>query len=186
MKTEKQILREKAAAYGLKALTDAEILNVLNYKGSIDEFYSSQEFKAMHEILRRREVKDIIKIKASGDAYNILKHLENNNHEQFWVIYLKRNNQVIKDEFISKGDVSGTVVNLKAILKSAINLNASGLVLAHNHPSGEMRPSSADIEMTKKIKEAARLMDINLLDHVIIGDGQQFTKYYSFADEGMI
>jgi DNA repair protein RadC len=186
MKTPKQILREKAAAYGLKALTDAEILNVLNYKGNIDEFYSSQEFKAMHEIVRRREVKEIVKIKSSIDAYNILKHLENINHEQFWVIYLKRNNQVIKDEFISKGDISGTVVNVKAILKSAINLNASGIVLAHNHPSGEVRPSSADVAITKKIKDAAKLMDIDVIDHVIIGDGQQFTKYYSFADEGII
>ena len=186
MKTAKQVLREKAATYGLKALTDNEILNILNYKGDADDFYGSQFFKAAKELLRRQEAKEIVKIKTSGDAYNLLSHLEGNNHEQFWVIYLKRNNQVIKDEFISKGGIAGTVVDVKLILKTAINLEASGMVLCHNHPSGEMRPSSADIEITKKIKEAAKLMDINILDHVIIGNGQNFTKYYSFSDEGII
>ena len=72
MKTQKQILREKAHTYGLKALTDAEILNILNYKGAEEEFYSSQFFKAAKELLRRQEVKEVVKIKSSGDAYNIL------------------------------------------------------------------------------------------------------------------
>lgn len=186
MKSEKQILREKAASYGLKALTDAEIMNILNYKGDAQEFWNSQFFKAAKELIRRQEVKEIIKIKSSIDAYNIFSHLEGNNHEQFWVIYLKRNNQVIKDEFISKGGITGTVIDIKLILKAAINLDASGIVLCHNHPSGEMRPSSADIQMTTKIKEAAKFMDINIIDHIIIGNGQNLTKYYSFADEGMI
>jgi len=186
MKTQKQILKEKAATYGLKALTDAEILNILNYKGAEEEFYSSQFFKAAKELIRRQEIKEVVKIKSSGDAYNILSHLEGMNHEQFWCIYLKRNNQVINDEFISKGGISGTIVDIKLILKTAINLDASAIVLCHNHPSGEMRPSSADIEITKKVKEAAKLMDINIVDHIIIGNGQNFTKYYSFADEGII
>ena len=134
----------------------------------------------------KQEIKEVVKIKSSRDAYNILSHLEGMNHEQFWCIYLKRNNQVIKDEFISKGGISGTIVDIKLILKTAINLDASGIVLCHNHPSGEMRPSSADIEITNKVKEAARLMDINIVDHIIIGNGQNFTKYYSFADEGII
>jgi DNA repair protein RadC len=99
---------------------------------------------------------------------------------------LKRNNQVIKDEFISKGGTAATIVDTKIILKTAINLDASAIVLCHNHPSGEARPSSADIEITNKVKEAAKLMEIQVVDHIIIGNGQNFTKYYSFADEGMI
>jgi len=186
MKTQKQILREKAHTYGLKALTDAEILNILNYKGAEEEFYSSQFFKAAKEILRRQEVKEVIKIKSSGDAYNILSHLEGLNHEQFWCVYLKRNNQVIKDEFISKGGITATIVDTKIILKTAINLDASAIVLCHNHPSGEARPSSADIEITNKVKDAAKLMDIQVVDHIIIGNGQNLVKYYSFCDEGMI
>ncbi|MBK9800704.1 MAG: JAB domain-containing protein [Bacteroidetes bacterium] len=98
-------------------------------------------------------------------------------------IYLRRNNTIIKDSFISKGDISGTVVNIKAILSDAILLKASSIILAHNHPSGEMKPSSADISITTQIKSAAKLIDVTLLDHVIIGLKSEF---YSFADNGIL
>lgn len=179
-------LNEKATTYGLKSLTNLELANLLNYKGSMDEFFISQFYKASKELIRRQEVKEVIKIKSAHDSYNIFSHLEGLNHEQFWCVYLKRNNAIIKDEFISKGGTAGTVVDIKLIFKTAINLNASGLVLCHNHPSGELRPSSADISITKQLKEAAKLIDVNVIDHLIIGNGQTLTKYYSFAEEGMI
>jgi len=184
--TERQILQEKANTYGLKSLTNPELADLMNYNGTMDELFTSQFFKAAKELLRRQEIKEVIKIKSSEQCYNIFSHLEGLNHEQFWCLYLKRNNTIIKDEFISKGGTAGTVVDFKIILKTAINLGASAIVLCHNHPSGELRPSSADVEITKKLKQASELIDVNVLDHVIVGNGQSLTKYYSFADEGMM
>jgi len=182
MKTEKNILSEKASAYGLQALTDKELLTVIGYKGELKTFYNSQQYKAMKEAVRRQDIEPQTKITTSKDAYTRLSFLEGQDHEQFWCIYLRRNNTIIKDAFISKGDVSGTVVNIKSILSDAILLKASCIILAHNHPSGEMRPSSADITITNKIKEAAKLIDVSLIDHIIVGNGH----FYSFADEGIL
>lgn len=182
MKTHKQELSEKAMTYGLKALSNEELANFVGYKGNLDELFGSQFFKAAKELVRRNEVKDIVKIKSSQDSYNLFSHLEGLNHEQFWCVYLKRNNAIIKDEFISKGGGSSTVVDTKIVLKTAINLNASGIILCHNHPSGEIRPSSADVQFTKQIKAAAELIDLMVFDHLIIGNG----NFYSFADEGMM
>jgi DNA repair protein RadC len=184
--TNKKELQERATTYGLKSLTNQELANLMNYKGSMDEFFISQFYKAAKELLRRQEIKEVVKILRSEESYKILNHLEGLDHEQFWVIYLKRNNAIIKDEFISKGGICATVVDVKLILKTAINLSASSIILCHNHPSGELRPSGVDVTITKQIKEACKLLDINVLDHVIIGNGQGFTKYYSFADEGMM
>jgi DNA repair protein RadC len=103
-------------------------------------------------------------------------------HEEFWVIFLTRSNTVIKTECISRGGISGTVVDLRLILKPAIECLASGIILSHNHPSGNLKPSLEDINLTKKIKEAARLMDISVQDHLIVGD----QNYFSFADEGIL
>ena len=83
---------------------------------------------------------------------------------------------------VSKGGISGTVVDIRIILREAINRYASGIILAHNHPSGNCVPSEQDIQITKKLKEACKLMDMNLLDHLIVCD----KKYYSFGDEGII
>lgn len=182
MKTQKQELNDKAMTYGLKSLSNQELANLMSYKGSMDELFISQFYKAAKELVRRQEVKEVSKIKTSQDSYNLFSHLEGLNHEQFWVVYLKRNNAIIKDEFISKGGTAGTVVDTKIILKSAITLGASAIVLCHNHPSGELRPSSADVSITKQVKEAARLIDIHVLDHLIIGSN----GYYSFSDEGIM
>lgn len=138
------------------------------------------------EIGRRRtdeSVEEKVKITTSKAAYAILRSkLSDLPHEEFWVIFMSRSNSVIKTECISKGGVTGTVVDARLILKPAIENLASGIILAHNHPSGNLRPSHDDISLTKKIKEAAKLMDISLQDHLIIGD----QAYYSFADEGIL
>ena len=115
----------------------------------------------------------------SKKAFELLyPHLKSLDHEECWVIFLNRGNRVISVDRISKGGCSSTVVDRKMILKTALEKLAGGLILAHNHPSGNRFPGESDIKETKALKEAARLMDISLLDHIIVaGEG-----YYSFAD----
>ena len=136
------------------------------------------------ELGRRRkasEQKQAPKITCSEDAYQLLQaHLIDLPHEEFWILLLNRANQVIKLERISAGGVSGTVADPKIIFKKALDQLASSIILAHNHPSGNLNPSQADISLTNKIKNAGKLLDINILDHLIITN----TSFFSFADEG--
>jgi DNA repair protein RadC len=134
---------------------------------------------------RRKELdpEEKAKITSSKDAYDqISAHLLDLPHEEFWVLLLNRANRVIKKVQISQGGVAGTVADPKIIFKSALEELASGVIIAHNHPSGNLNASQADIELTKKIKEGGRLLEIQLLDHIIVA-GQ---KYLSFADEGLL
>lgn len=103
-------------------------------------------------------------------------------HEEFRVVYLNRANKVIGEKQISIGGVTGTVADPKVIFRSAIEMLASSIILAHNHPSGNLKPSKADIDLTKKMKEAGALMEIEVLDHLIISE----SGYFSFADEGIL
>ncbi|HPR57325.1 MAG TPA: DNA repair protein RadC [Bacteroidales bacterium] len=122
-------------------------------------------------------------ITSSHDAFEVLQmHVADPNYEQFFVILLNRGNKVLKTVIISEGGVTGTVVDPKKIFKIAIENGATSLILGHNHPSGNTTPSSADINLTDKIVGAGKLLDINILDHIIIGAD----KYYSFADNGQI
>lgn len=138
------------------------------------------------EIGRRRKDEDIEekqKITSSAKAYQVLKSKLNDlPHEEFWIIYLSRSNHVIKTECISRGGISGTIVDVRLILKPAIECLASSIILAHNHPSGNLKPSQEDLLLTKKVKEAAKVMDIIVQDHIIIGDG----NYLSMIDESLI
>ena len=122
-------------------------------------------------------------IKSSTDIYNMMRvKLERLEYEEFWVLYLSRCNRVIFEECMSKGGVSGTVTDVRLILKRAIELLASGIILVHNHPSGNLRPSPDDDRITTKAKEAAKLLDINVLDHLIITP----TNYFSYNDNGRL
>jgi DNA repair protein RadC len=103
-------------------------------------------------------------------------------HEEFWVIMLNRANRLLKKHQISLGGVHGTVADPKIIFKTALESLASGIIVAHNHPSGNLTPSQQDIDLTKKLKEAGKLLEIQLLDHVIIAS----KNYFSFADEGLM
>ncbi len=138
------------------------------------------------ELGRRRKITESISkplIKGSQDVYNLMQaNLTDLDHEQFWVILLKRSNEVIKKIQLSIGGVSGTVVDSKMIFKEAIENLASAIILIHNHPSGNRKPSQADIQLTKKLKAAGELMEISVLDHLI------FTNegYFSFADESLM
>lgn len=141
---------------------------------------------AAFELGRRRkdtESTEQPKINSSRDAFNVLNSkLADLPHEEFWIVLLNRANKVIKIESISKGGISGTVVDVRLVSKSAIENNTSSVILAHNHPSGNLKPSQNDLDITKKIKEALKLFDITLFDHLIIGD----QSYYSFTDEGAL
>jgi DNA repair protein RadC len=140
---------------------------------------------AAFELGRRRELFETEKniIKSSTD---IAKHfqalLKDRYSEAFLVAYLNRANRLIRTEYISEGGMTGTVADPRIILKKALDLRAVNMVLCHNHPSGNLTPSRADEEITVKIKNAAALMDIQVLDHIIVS--QQ--GYYSFADEGLM
>lgn len=141
---------------------------------------------AAMELGRRRkesEPEEKLKVITSSDAASIFKPLLSDlPHEEFWVLFLNRNNLLIDKEMVSQGGVSGTVIDVRIILKKALEKLACSIILCHNHPSGNLVPSEADKEITRKIKEAGKHMDIPVLDHLIIGNG----SYFSFADEGMI
>jgi DNA repair protein RadC len=123
------------------------------------------------------------KITSSADAAALLQpHLSDLSHEEFWVLYLNRANQRIAMTAISKGGVNGTVVDPKIIFREALEQKASSIILFHNHPSGNTNPSEADIQLTKKVKEAGKNLEISVLDHLIIAGA----TFYSFADEGLL
>lgn len=138
------------------------------------------------ELGRRRQLTDIKskpKITDSRSAYEaIAPLLMDKSHEEFWLLLLNRSNLLIHRNCISQGGVSGTVVDAKLVFKTALDYLASGIILCHNHPSGQLKPSQADISLTLKLHAAGKVMDINVLDHIIVG--QQ--NYFSFADENMM
>ncbi|MFN3404207.1 MAG: RadC family protein [Cytophagaceae bacterium] len=123
------------------------------------------------------------RITGSQDVYDLLKpNLLDLNHEEFWILLLNRSNQVIKKQIISSGGVSGTIADPKIIYKLALEHLASAIIIIHNHPSGNIKPSDADISLTMKLKQAGAYLDIPVLDHIIFTN----TGYYSFADEGKL
>ncbi|PCJ24914.1 MAG: hypothetical protein COA97_08830 [Flavobacteriales bacterium] len=174
----------------------ASINNDLNQLGKLTitdltQFNGIGEAKAISiiaalELGRRRKEFEVEKkptIKSSNDSYNVIADvLSDLPHEEFWVIYLNKKNEVIRKENISKGGIDGTVADTKIIFKHSIEQLASAIILCHNHPSGNLKPSNADIKLTKKLKETGEMLDTPVLDHLIIGE----KDYFSFADEGIL
>ncbi len=138
------------------------------------------------ELGRRRklaESPEVPQIKCSKDVADIFQPiLSDLAHEEFWILFLNRSNRVINRMKLSQGGISGTVTDVRIVMKKAIEYLASGIIVCHNHPSGNLNPSESDTKITLKIKEAGNLMDIQLLDHLIISD----KDYYSFADNGLL
>ena len=138
------------------------------------------------ELGRRRKLSDspeTNKINGSAEVFNLMHPvLSDLSHEEFWVLILNRSNRVIEKRRISQGGITGTVTDIRMILKMAIENLATSLILCHNHPSGNLQPSDADISITRRLKESASLMDITLLDHIIVAG----KNYFSFADENLI
>jgi DNA repair protein RadC len=167
-------------------------LNILSKKSynELMKFPGIGEAKAVSivaamELINRKKFDKVPNRKITGskdvyeEMYPVLSNLE---HEEFWVLFLDRKNVIIHKKEIGKGGVAGTYVDLKIIFKKALELTASGMILVHNHPSGNTTPSSQDISLTEKIKKAAVFLDISLLDHIIFGG----IKYFSFVDEGIL
>ena len=166
-------------------------LGKLSIKQLITNFKGIGEAKAVSivaalELGKRRKAEDITnrkKISCSKDIYNyfypILCDLP---YEEFWVLFLNRSNSIIDKLKISQGGVSETIVDSRLIYKEALGRLTSNIVICHNHPSNNIKPSSQDDLVTAKIKRGIELLDMSLLDHIIIGDG----RYYSYADRGRL
>lgn len=167
----------------LNELAKLSINDLMKFKG-IGEAKAISIAAAL-ELGRRRKDSEVLKkpkVSSSSDAYEAIRpYLMDLQHEQFWVLLLNRANEVIKPHQISIGGVAGTVADPKIIFKAALEYLASAIILVHNHPSGNLTPSQADKELTKKVKEAGKMLDIPVLDHLIFGDN----GYFSFADEGI-
>ena len=168
----------------LNKLGKAGISELCKFKG-IGEAKAISIIAAL-EVGRRRgdtEVKVLDEVKSSRDGYNIMRrHLMDLNHEEFWIMLIGRSSKVIAKELVSKGGLSGTVADPKIIFHMALQHQASAIIMVHNHPSGNLKPSRDDLMLTKKIADAGRMLDINVLDHLIITD----SGYFSFGDEGLL
>jgi len=123
------------------------------------------------------------KVSCSRDVYSFFKPLlQDSSYEEFWILLLNRGNKMINSVCISQGGLSGTVADPKKIFKTALEQYAASVVLCHNHPSGNIKPSESDIRLTQKLKKAGSFLDLPVIDHIIVGEG----SYFSFADEGLL
>jgi DNA repair protein RadC len=168
----------------LDKLGRLSVKELSKFKG-IGEAKAIAIISAMELGRRRREleVPQVSQITCSRDIFTLMhRYFADLNHEEFWIVLLSRSNKVLSQHLISKGGQAGTIADPKIIFQTALENHAASLILSHNHPSGNLKPSQADINLTKKLKDAGQLLDIGVLDHVIFTD----TSYFSFADEGLI
>lgn len=167
----------------LNSLGKVSINQLINFKG-IGEAKAISIAAAL-ELGRRRRAEESVELKkitSSKMVFEIMQPIIGDlPHEEFWVLYLNNSNKVIHKSQLSKGGLTGTVVDVRLIFKTAFEHNAISIILTHNHPSGKLLASDADIQITKKIKEASRHLEINVLDHIIITEN----GFYSFNDEGI-
>jgi DNA repair protein RadC len=138
------------------------------------------------ELGRRRQLSDLRqrpRVQSSREAFNVVAPLLSDlHHEEFWLLLLNKACEVFAREKLSAGGSAGTVADIKMAFKMALDARASAIIAVHNHPSGNLSPSEADMELTRKMREAGQLLDLPLLDHLIVSE----RGYYSFADEGRI
>jgi len=168
----------------LNALGKLSIKQLMEFKG-IGEAKAITIVAAM-ELGRRRRLEDAVqldKITSSRSVFDLMQPIIGElPHEEFWILYLNNSNKVIQKNQLSKGGITGTLVDVRLVLKSALEVGATSLILCHNHPSGTLKPSQADKDVTHKLKIAAQSLDIKVLDHLIITEN----TYFSFADEAML
>ena len=168
----------------LSNLGKLSIKQLMEFKG-IGEAKAITIAAAMELGRRRRgeEALEKLKISSSASVFELMQPIIGElQHEEFWIIYLNNSNKVIQKHQLSKGGITGTLVDVRIVLKNALEAGATGLILVHNHPSGTLKPSTADKQLTKKLKTAAESLDIKVLDHLIVTE----KAYFSFADEGLI
>lgn len=168
----------------LNALGKLSIQQLIGFKG-IGEAKAIAIIAAMDLGRRRRgeEALELKKITSSKMIFEIMQPVIGElPHEEFWIIYVNNSNRVLSKSQLSKGGITATLVDVRLIFKNVLEIGATGIILCHNHPSGALRASDADIKITKKIKIAAESLDISVLDHLIVGEH----GYFSFADEGIL
>lgn len=168
----------------LSALGKLSIKQLMEFKG-IGEAKAISIIAAL-ELGRRRRGEEALqqkKIESSQSVFELMQPIIGElPHEEFWIVYLNNSNKVIHKNQLSKGGITGTLVDVRLVMKTAIEVGAIGIILAHNHPSGTLKPSEADKQITKKLKMGAESLDIKVLDHLIVTE----KAYFSFADENLL
>ena len=168
----------------LNALGKLSIQQLINFKG-IGEAKAISIIAAM-ELGRRRRAEDALELKkitSSKMIFEIMQPIIGElPHEEFWVLYLNNSNKVLSKSQQGKGGITGTLVDVRLVFKTAFELGATSLILCHNHPSGNLKPSEADKKLTQKLKIAGKNLEIQVLDHIIITEN----GYFSFADEDIL
>ncbi len=174
----------KSVDNNLNSLGKASISDLLFFKG-IGEAKAITIQAAMELARRRRseEAVELFKVTSSQAVFDVMQPLIGElAHEEFWIIYLNNANKIISKFQLSKGGITGTLVDVRLVFKTALSLGAVGIILTHNHPSGTLKPSESDKQITQKLKIAGEQLDIKVLDHLIITE----TNYFSFSDEGIL
>jgi len=168
----------------LNELGKLSITGLTGFKG-IGEAKAISIIAAM-ELGKRRRGEEALKQKKITSSRSVFEFMQpiigDLPHEEFWIVYLNNSNRVLQKSQLSKGGITGTLVDIRLVLKNALQLGAVGIILAHNHPSGTLRPSQADKQLTQKLKKAGNSLDIKVLDHLIITE----KAYFSFADENLL
>jgi DNA repair protein RadC len=167
----------------LNSLGKLSITQLMNFKG-IGEAKAISIISAL-ELGRRRRAEDAVeltKITSSKMIFEIMQPIIGElPHEEFWIVYLNNSNKIISKSQLSKGGITGTLVDVRLVFKMALEMGATGLILCHNHPSGTLIPSDADKQITRKLKLAGDSLEIKVLDHLIVTE----VNYFSFVDEGI-
>lgn len=164
----------------LNKLSKLSLKQLMQFKG-IGEAKAITIAAALELSKRRRSEEALTqkKITSSASVFELMQPLIGDlSHEEFWIIFLNNSNKVIQKHQLSKGGITGTYVDVRLVLKLALELDATGIIVAHNHPSGALKPSKQDLQITNKLKVAAQSLDLKLLDHLIITEA----AYFSFAD----
>jgi len=168
--------------YNLHELGKRSVTELQRYKGVGEA--KAIAIAAALEIGRRRQLSDLRerpRITGSRDAFQVIAPLLTDlHHEEFWVLMLNKANEVFARERLSTGGMAGTVVDVKILFKTALDARAAAVIAVHNHPSGNLQPSQADVDLTRRLRKAGELLDLPLLDHLIVSE----RGYYSLADEG--
>ena len=174
----------QAAADNLVELSRMSVSDLIKFKG-IGEAKAISIVAALELGRRRRsaEAQERKRIVTSRDAFEYMySSMADLHYEQFWILLLDQSNKVIGAVQVSDGGIAGTVADPKRIFKTAIERNAAAMILCHNHPSGQLKPSDADVRLTKKLFQSGEMLEIRVIDHLIIGHDQ----YFSFSDEGVL
>lgn len=168
----------------LHALGKLSVAQLLLFKG-IGEAKAVTIVAAVEFARRRRlsETTELNKINSSKSIFEMMQPIIGElPHEEFWIVYLNNSNKVITKTQLSKGGITGTLVDVRLVFKTALEMGATGIILCHNHPSGTLIPSEADKHITRKLKLAGENLDIKVLDHVIVTE----SSWFSFADDGLL